>query len=60
MPDEAVVQAWISRNEAARAHDRDRDRERPMSERLEETVALSRLAAELAENLGRDRDVRAR
>jgi hypothetical protein len=58
MPDEAVVQAWISRNEAARAHDRDGDRDRPMSERLEEAVALSRLASELAANLGRDPDVR--
>ena len=30
-----------------------------MSERLEEAVALSRLAAEIAVNLGRDPDVRA-
>jgi hypothetical protein len=58
MPDEEAVQAWIRRNEAARAEDRRRDLERSMSERLEEAVRLSRLASELAANLGRDPDVR--
>jgi hypothetical protein len=60
MPDEEAVQGWIRRNEAARAEDRRRDLERSMSERLEEAVRLSRLASELASNLGRDPDVRAR
>jgi hypothetical protein len=59
MPDQEAVQAWIRRNEAARAEDRRRDLERPMSERLEEAVRLSRIAAELEANRGPDRDVRA-
>jgi hypothetical protein len=59
MPDEEAVHSWIRRNEAARAEDRRRDLERSMSERLEEAVRLSRLASELAANLGRDPDVRA-
>ena len=59
MPDEEALQAWIRRNEAARAEDRRRDLERSMSERLEEAVRLSRMASELATNLGRDPDVRA-
>lgn len=59
MPDDQAVQAWIRRNEAARAEDRRRDLERSMSERLEEAVRLSRLASELAANLGGDPDVRA-
>lgn len=58
MPEEQSVQAWIRRNEAARAEDRRRDLERSMSERLEETVRLSRIAAELEANLRRDPDVR--
>jgi hypothetical protein len=33
MPDDHAVQAWIRRNEAARAEDRRRDTERSMSER---------------------------
>ena len=41
-----MVQAWIRRNEAARAEDRRRDLQRSMSERLEEAVRLSRVAAE--------------
>jgi hypothetical protein len=45
MPDDHAVQAWIRRNEAARAEDRRRDLERSMSERLEEAVRLSRIAA---------------
>jgi hypothetical protein len=60
MPDQDAVQAWIRRNEAARADDRRRDRERSMSERLEEAVELSRVAAELAANLGRGPHVRPR
>jgi hypothetical protein len=58
MPDDHAVQAWIRRNEAARAEDRRRDLERSMSERLEEAVRLSRIAAELETNLRRDPDVR--
>lgn len=58
MPDDQGVQAWIRRNEAARAEDRRRDLERSMSERLEETVRLSRIAAELEANLRREPDVR--
>ena len=49
MPDSEAVRGWIRRNEAARAEDRRRDQERSMSERLEEAVRLSRVAAELAE-----------
>jgi hypothetical protein len=58
MPDSEAISAWIRRNEAARAEDRRRDAERSMSERLEQAVRLSRTASELAENLGRSRDVR--
>jgi hypothetical protein len=59
MPDDHAVQAWIRRNEAARAEDRGRDSERSMSERLEEAIRLSRIAAELAANVRREPDVRA-
>jgi hypothetical protein len=59
MPDDQAVQAWVRRNEAARSEDRRRDLERSMSERLEEAVRLSRIAAELEANLGREPDVRA-
>jgi len=59
MPDQEAVQAWIRRNEAARAEDRRRDVDRSMSEGLEQAVRLSRIAAELAANLGRGSDVRA-
>ncbi len=59
MRDIEAVQAWIRRNEAARVEDRRRDGQRSMSERLEETVRLSRIASELHENLGRSPDVRA-
>lgn len=58
MPDDHAVQSWIRRNEAARAEDRRRDLERSMSERLEEAVRLSRIAAELETNLRREPDVR--
>jgi hypothetical protein len=58
MPDDHAVQTWIRRNEAARAEDRRRDLERSMSERLEEAVRLSRIAAELETNLRREPDVR--
>ena len=58
MPDPDAVDAWIRRNDAARAEDRRRDSERAMSVRLEEAIRLSRLAAELEENL--DPDVRPR
>ena len=58
MPDPHAVDEWIRRNEAGRAEDRRRDAERAMSERLEEAVRLSRLAAELEDNL--DPDVRPR
>ena len=57
MPDDRAVQAWIRRNEAARAEDRRRDLERSMSQRLEEAVRLSRIAAELEANR-REPDVR--
>jgi hypothetical protein len=59
MPDQEAVEAWVRRTEAARAEDRRRDRERSMSERLEEAVRLSRMASELEANLGRDPDGRA-
>jgi hypothetical protein len=58
MPEEHAVQGWIRRNEAARAEDRRRDLERSMSERLEATVRLSRIAAELETNLRRQPDAR--
>ena len=58
MPDEQAIQSWIRRNEAARAEDRRRDLERSMSERLQEAVRLSRVAAELEANLRREPDVR--
>ena len=58
MPDDHTVQAWVRRNEAARAEDRRRDLQRSMSERLEETVRLSRVAAELEANMAREPDVR--
>jgi hypothetical protein len=58
MPAREAVEAWIRRNEAARAEDRRRDLERSMSERLEEAVRLSRMASELEANLGRKPDVR--
>ena len=60
MPDREAVEAWVRRNEAARAEDRRRDLERSMEERLEEAVRLSRIASELEANLGHDPDVRAR
>ena len=60
MPDSETVRGWIARNEAARAQDRRRDRERSMSERLEEAVRLSRVAAELEQNMDREPDVRSR
>jgi hypothetical protein len=59
MPDDRTVQAWVRRNEAARAEDRRHDLQCTMSERLEETVRLSRVAAELEANMGREPDVRA-
>jgi hypothetical protein len=58
MPDDHAVRAWIRRNEAARAEDLRRDLERSMSERLEEAVRLSRIAAELEANMRREPDVR--
>jgi hypothetical protein len=58
MPDDQTVQSWIRRNEAARAEDRRRDLQRSMSERLEEAVRLSRVAAELEANMRREPDVR--
>jgi hypothetical protein len=58
MPDDQTVQSWVRRNEAARAEDRRRDLQRSMSERLEEAVRLSRVAAELEANMGREPDVR--
>jgi hypothetical protein len=60
MPDQRAVEAWIRRNQAARAEDRRRELERSMSERLEEAVRLSRMASELEANIGGDTDVRAR
>lgn len=50
MSDSEAVQGWIRRNEAAREEDRRRDQERSMSERLEEAVRLSRVAAELEQS----------
>jgi hypothetical protein len=59
VPDDQVIHAWIRRNEAARAEDRRHDLQRAMSERLQEAVRLSRVAAELQANMGREPDVRA-
>jgi hypothetical protein len=51
MPDERAVEAWVRRNDAARAEDRRLDLERSMSECLEEAVRVCRIAAELRANL---------
>jgi len=58
MPDSEAVRAWVRRNEAARAEDRRRNAERSMADRLAEAVRLSRIAAELEDNLHRNPDVR--
>jgi hypothetical protein len=60
MPDSEALREWTRRNDAARAEDRRRDAQRPMSELLDEAVRLSRVAAELEENMDREPDVRAR
>jgi hypothetical protein len=58
MPDDEAVRAWIRRNEAARAEDRRLDVERPISERIEESIRVSRVVAELRQNMGRKSDRR--
>jgi hypothetical protein len=60
MPDSEALRDWTRRNDAARAEDRRRDAQRPMSELLDEAVRLSRIASELEENMDREPDVRAR
>jgi hypothetical protein len=57
MPERQAIEAWIRRNQAARAEDRRRDLERSMPERLEAAVRLSRMAFGLEANLGGGSDV---
>jgi len=59
MPDSDAVERWLRQNEAAREADRREAFGRSMSSRLAEAVRLSRVAAELEENL-RDSDDRPR
>ena len=54
MPDSEAFERWTRQNEA----DRREAAERPMSSRLAEAVRLSRVVAELEENLRREPDVR--
>jgi hypothetical protein len=58
MPSPTEVEAWKRRNEAVRDADRAADRERPMSELLEETARLSRVVSELRAGVERAPDVR--
>ena len=58
MPDSEAVARWMRQNEAAREADRQAAADRSMSSRLAEAVRLSRLAAELEDNLRRAPDVR--
>jgi len=50
MPTQAEMDAWIRRNEAARAADLETDAKLSMSERLEQTVRLSRMVTELRDS----------
>ena len=58
MPDSEAIERWLRQNEAAREADRREGSGRSMSSRLAEAVRLSRIAAELEENLRREPDVR--
>ena len=58
MPSPTEVEAWKRRNEAVRDADRAADRERPMSQLLEETARLSRAVSELRAGVERASDVR--
>lgn len=58
MPSRSEIEAWIQRNDAVRVADQAADRERPMTELLEETARLSRVLSELREGVERARDVR--
>ena len=58
MPSPTEVEACKRRNEAVRDADRAADRERPMSELLEETARLSRVVSELRAGVERAPDVR--
>jgi hypothetical protein len=58
MPNQSEVEAWIRRNDAVREADRAADRDRPMTELLEETARLSRLVSELRAGVERAPGVR--
>ena len=58
MPSDAEVERWIQLNEAARAADRAADRQRSMSDLLDETVRLSMVVSELRANIEPEPDVR--
>ena len=58
MPTPSEVETWIRRNEAVREADRAADRDRPMTELLEETARLSRVVSELRAGVERAPDVR--
>jgi hypothetical protein len=60
MPDSEAVERWMRQNQAAREADRQEAADRSMSSRLAEAVRLSRIAAELEDNLRRASDVRPR
>jgi len=58
MPSRSEVDAWIRRNDAVREADQAADRDRPMTELLEETARLSRVLSELRKGVERAPDVR--
>jgi hypothetical protein len=60
MPDSEAVERWMRQNQAAREADRQEAANRSMSSRLAEAVRLSRIAAELEDNLRHAPDVRPR
>ena len=58
MPSDADVDRWIRLNEAARAADRAADRQRSMSDLLDETIRLSMVVSELRASIKPEPDVR--
>jgi hypothetical protein len=60
MPDSEAVERWMRQNQAAREADRQAAADRSMSSRLAEAVRLSRITAELEDNLRHAPDVRPR
>ena len=58
MPSRSEIEAWKRRNDAVREADQAADRDRPMTELLEETARLSRVLSELREGVERAPDVR--